>query len=1248
MDLFVIDSFARDVDDRAVIVSIGKNRDGRTVCVRVPFQPSFSVLVPQSNPSLADKNKMKRRVHDAFDPYNKGNVRLELVEARQFVGYRRTTDWFVKASFSTITAFKRAKYAARDAKLITFEAGVDPVLKYFHATGSNPVGWTRFESTTPVVGDSRITKAHVTEFTVPGPGCVSDSSCSDVPKLKIASFDLECYSSTGKFPDGSIPRDQIISIGTTYASLDGSITRQTVHQLEHCDEIDGVDVHVYDDEVDEINSWLRELENEDVDVIMGYNIFGFDLKFICDRADVLISMSTGDTRLELGRFGRLVDGGGERVDKQLSSAAYGDNKYVYVTAPGVVQLDLLAIYRKELKLDSYTLNAVSSKYLDHTKLDVSAKEMFEWYATKDRAGLTRMAEYCVRDTELPVRLNQKLSTLVNQIEMARVVCVPLSFLNFRGQQIRCFSLIARYANQRGFIVNDCDKVVDKTGYVGATVLTPEVGAYVNDCVTCLDFASLYPSIMRAHSMCPSTIVFDGTVVDDGTELYTIETTPGRFVSFAQTGGVVPKLLEDLATWRKRAKTDMASAKQRGDTFGAAMQNAKQLAFKVAMNSIYGFFGAGTSPIPLLDLASAVTSTGRDMILRTKRACEERGHRVVYGDSVAPYTPIHIRWGGVEYELTTFELLAGRLEWTTRDDGKEYAVPAGLETWSDAGWTTVRAVIRHAHTQPLVRVCTHTGIVDVTRDHSLLRPDGSMVKPSEVTVGDKLLHAPLPSTQQGEMPYALTDNRLYSFSKALGFFMGDGSCGRYRCPSGMKCTWAMNNSDRDMLTEYSAIMSSLYPDIQWRILDTMHSSHVYKLVPKCSQYGRISELVDEWRQLCYRGNSKIVPGFIYNAPVQVMKSFIYGFDDADGDKSSTFRMDQKTQLSAAALYRLYLSAGYSVSITTRPDKPDVFRLNASRQKLRREPTGVKKMMPVQSAGMVYDLTTDNHHFSSGVGELVVHNTDSVFVVQNLGEANRVDVAKHIEAGGQLAAELTSTLYAAPNELEYEKVNSPMLLFAKKRYAAKMFEFDPTTPTKIDIKGLQIVRRDSPPFVRRAMQLVLDAIMDDRCFDKALSMARSFIGDLLDGKIPFDEFIVSKALRSGYANPQSMPHWQVAQKRKQRGRDPPGSGERVPFVIVRSLEHANGLIAMRAEDPVYVKEHDLELDYLYYINNCLIKPVVAILELEYGSKTQQLLLEGNTERIMKLQSESTSEKREAKRLKFLKDTKQHEITTFFKRV
>lgn len=912
MDVFVVDTIARDVNDRCEILSLGKNRDGEQICVRVPFQPSFHVLVTQKNPTMTQRTMMKHRVLDAFDPYEKGGVRVQLVEKTQFVGYRGgETDWFVEATFETLKRFRQAKYAARDRKFLTFEANVDPLLKYFHRGDIDPCGWTRFENFVLVstTDETRQSKPYVREYRVPGLGSVTRSECTDKPKLKIASFDLECFSSTGKFPDGSVPRDHVISIGTTYAEYGGEITRQTIHQLDKCNSIEGVDVNVYDDEAEEINAWLRELETECVDVLIGYNIMGFDNKFLDDRSSVLISMQTGDTRLELGRLGHLIDGGGERQEKQLASAAYGENTYVFFTTPGIVQMDLLAIYRKELKLDSYSLDSVSKTYLGHTKLDVSAKQMFEWFRTTDEDGLTRMAEYCVRDTELPIELNEKLCTLTNQIEMSKVVCVPINFLNLRGQQIRCYSLITRYANSRGFLVNDMDKDINRAGYVGATVLDPVKGAYVNDCVTCLDFASLYPSIMRAHEMCPSTIVLDDSHGDvEGVEYYRIETTPGKIVSFAQTGkSVVPALLADLALWRKRAKKSMGEAKSNGDAFGASLQNAKQLAFKVSMNSIYGFFGAGTGMIPLLDLASAVTSTGRDMIMRTKKACEDRGHRVIYGD-----------------------------------------------------------------------------------------------------------------------------------------------------------------------------------------------------------------------------------------------------------------------------------------------------------------------------------------------------TDSVFVIQNLGEEHRLDIAKHIEAGKALGAELTETLYKAPNELEYEKVYSPILLFAKKRYAAKMFEFDPTTPTKVDIKGLQIVRRDSPPFVRRVMQTVLDAIMDQRSFEVALDRARTCILDILDGRVPFDEFVVSKALRTNYANPDSMPHFRVAQKRKQRGRDPPTTGERVPFVIIRSLEHANDLIAARAEDPVYVKEHGLELDALYYSNNCLMKPVVTLLELEYGTKTQQLLTAGEiSEKIMKLQVADVAEKRESKRLRFLKDTNQREITSFFKK-
>ena len=1129
MDIFIVDWIIRDVDDRQCeVFGIGKDAEGACVAVRCPFSPHFYVEIPPSkNKTMPGRKAFALHLKEETwsGSWFEDQVTTTLVEKKPFVGYRGgSTHHLVLCKFRTLRTFYSARKRAKEDRLVTFEAFADPLLKFFHATGVDPCGWTRIESAVRV--PNLVSKPYVNEYRVQSLANVSTSTVHAQPPLKIASFDFETYSSTGNFPNGANTNDAIICVGTSYAML-GSDTpyRQTVHQLVHCDPIDGVEVHVYDDERAMLNGWLEELEAAHVDCLTGYNIWGFDLKYLDARSVVLVSLLTGDSSIRLSTLGHLVDGGGTRVEKKLASAAYGSNEYIYLESPGIVQLDLLAIFRKELKLDSYTLNNVAKTYLDgFTKLDVSAKQMFQWYKDEDHEGLTRMADYCVRDTLLPILLMHKLNTLTNQIEMSKVVCTPISYLNTRGQQIRCYSLLLKHAGKAGFVIDDLPKDTNRDAYVGATVLEPQRGAFTDDVVSVMDFASLYPSIMRAHRMCPSTIVLnDDYGALDGVEYYRIETTPGHIVSFAQTeDAVVPRLLADLAAWRKAAKKDMAAAKARGDTFGVGMFNAKQLAFKVSMNSLYGFFGAGTGAIPLLDLASAVTSTGRRMIMDTKKACEARGHRVVYGDSVASYTPIHVRIDGV-YELTTFELLATRLNWVARDDGKEEATMEGLlETWSDQGWTRVLNVIRHEHTDPLVRVCTHTGIVDVTHDHSLLRPDGEMVRPDDVRIGESLMHAPLP------------------------------------------------------------------PDI---------------------------------------GLTSLIQGL-----------------DADGDIAS----DQKTQLSCAALYSTYVSAGYGVSISSRPDTPDMFRLTASRQKLRRHPHVIKDIWELPSTRYVYDFTTTNHHFSAGIGQMVVHNTDSVFVIQNLGEQHRLDVGAHIEAAKRLADELTETLYTPPNQLEYEKVYSPMLLFSKKRYAALMYEFDATKPSKIDTKGLQIVRRDAPPLVRDVMVAVIDVIMHQRSFEQALELARTSILDILEDRVPFEKFIVSKSLRSGYKNPQSLPHVVVAEKRRKRNVDPPNEGERIPFVIIRSLEQSNDLLAARAEDPSYVQEHDhIQLDILHYVRNCLLKPLEAIFELKYPDAKAKLREGRIAERMLVLMSQETGDKKEAKRLQFLKDTRQREITSFFKK-
>lgn len=105
--------------------------------------------------------------------------------------------------------------------------------------------------------------------------------------------------------------------------------------------------------------------------------------------------------------------------------------------------------------------------------------------------------------------------------------------------------------------------------------------------------------------------------------------------FAQAPqGVVPSLLEDLATFRKQAKRDMAAAEAAGDEWTAAMYNGKQLAYKITMNSVYGFLGATKGMLPLVHIAASVTAIGRSMIEKTKHMAETLvpGSRVVYGDT----------------------------------------------------------------------------------------------------------------------------------------------------------------------------------------------------------------------------------------------------------------------------------------------------------------------------------------------------------------------------------------------------------------------------------------------------------------------------------------------------------------------------------------------------------------------------------------------------------------------------------------
>ena len=98
--------------------------------------------------------------------------------------------------------------------------------------------------------------------------------------------------------------------------------------------------------------------------------------------------------------------------------------------------------------------------------------------------------------------------------------------------------------------------------------------------------------------------------------------------------------------------------------------------------------------------------------------------------------------------------------------------------------------------------------------------------------------------------------------------------------------------------------------------------------------------------------------------------------------------------------------------------------------------------------VYDLTTENHHFAAGIGNLIVHNTDSIFVnftdtikLRNPNKklTEKDLLAESIEIGEEAAAHINSHM-KAPQNIEYEKTFWPFCIFSKKRYFGNKYEFD----------------------------------------------------------------------------------------------------------------------------------------------------------------------------------------------------------------
>jgi len=900
------------------------------------------------------------------------------------------------------------------------------------------------------------------------------------------------------------------------------------------------------------------------------------------------------------------------------------------------------------------------------KDDVTPKDIFRMTngTAHDRSVI---AKYCIQDCNLVHYLFNKADVLTGFIEMAKICSVPINFLVMRGQGIKLTSYVAKKCREKRTLIPVMEKGDLEEGYEGAIVLDPKCDLYLDNPVACVDYASLYPSSMISENLSHDSKVWTreydlaGNLVDEWGEkdengVFIYDNLPGyeyvnitydtfkyirksakaaaekvksgmktcRFAQFPEGKAIMPSILEELLVARK---TTRKLIPQESDEFMKNVLDKRQLGYKVTANSLYGQCGAKTSTFYEKDIAACTTATGRLLLTYAKKIIEEcygdavcntKDHgpvltkaEYIYGDSVANYTPVYIKNNDV-VDIVTIENLAekyGNNKWVIcTEEGKqekEFCELNDIETWTEKGWTKLHRIIRHtlAPHKRMVRVLTHTGLVDVTDDHSLILKNGEEITPKNVEIGTELLHHILPNISNN-ISINLSDSEMIFKEKEaqiMGFFYGDGSCGSYDCKSGKKKSWGLNNASTILINKYLELCKIVYPNFDWVILPTLESSGVYKLVPKCKIYGSISEFVKKYRKKLYYNKCKIIPIEILNSPLNIRKAFFNGLYDADGDKdiNGYVRIDQKNQISASHICWLAASIGYSTSINTRNDKPEIYRITMTKNKQRKNPYAIKKLQEIEYQGYVYDLTTENHHFAAGIGNMIVHNTDSVFFTFNLQtpEGKPIRGKEALEITIELAQEaghLASSLLKGPHDLEYEKTFMPFCLLSKKRYVGMLYETDPNKCKRKEM-GIVLKRRDNAPIVKDIYGGIIDILMKEQNINQAIEFLQNSLQNIVDENFPMEKLIITKSLRSGYKNPQSIAHKVLADRIT--ARDPgnkPSSGDRIPFVYINT-KNKKALQGEKIETPNFIKEQGLKIDYSFYITNQIMKPVQQVFAL-----------------------------------------------------
>lgn len=592
----------KEEDDYTSIRIYGLDKHNKQVCIRMDnFIPFMYLELPDNKWKDYELQHICDRIDEVMkDPNERPIIKIaqqkqKLYYAHKIIGkdgqYTDKLFLVIMCFFRNYNHMKQFNYKFKyplntdlgKVKLIShFQKDASPTFQFWCSRKIMPVGWIRFKGQL-VKDDDKITRCDK-EYKVNFKQIWPCKEELDTPDLLIASMDIEAYSENpNKFPDASKPSDKVFQISIILSKGD-YIAKFLLSLFDPDQDITGKDVEIrlFKTEADLIIGYRDFLLEFRPQVVTGYNIMKFDMKYLYDRAELNLVLSKFcDQDVYMGERNRLVGNG-------WNSSAYGIQRFDFLDTEGCLTIDMFPIIRREYKLSRYSLESVSNTLLGSSKDPLTHKDIFRCFeagkqgSEEGRAAMGLVGKYCVKDSVLVIDLLKTTETILGLIEMAKTCKVNILDLFTRGQQIKVFSQIYNYCYNNNFLVQKDGYIPNPTdGYVGATVIDPVPGLYED--VLPFDFASLYPTTIIAYNIDYSTLVEDPNIPDnlchvmEWIDCYGCEhdktkhTTKikdedimckihRKFRYFKKGKGVLPTILEDLLKARASVRKRMKSIK----------------------------------------------------------------------------------------------------------------------------------------------------------------------------------------------------------------------------------------------------------------------------------------------------------------------------------------------------------------------------------------------------------------------------------------------------------------------------------------------------------------------------------------------------------------------------------------------------------------------------------------------------------------------------------------------------------------